>query len=132
MEKRFGKYIKNGNQMNEIIKAFIQKIKDKKRTQKEYYFALQLKNVHFMLNRPYEYYNYQNIQQLVKELDEMGRVPPLNTYSALTYLDFILEASLLQLVVRNYDMPLVTIKDLKARFLMISAFFDSPVILVIR
>lgn len=127
MERRFGKYIKNANQINEIIKAFIQKVKDKRRTQKEYYFTLQLKSGHFVLSRPYDFCNHLNVQQVSKELDEMGVAPPIASYRALTYIDMSLNASLLELVVRNYDLPLVSIKDPKMRFLMIMAFFKSPV-----
>ena len=79
------------NSMNDIIKALIQQIKEKRKNQKDYYFITHIENIKYTIDRPYEYCNYQNKLKFAKSLDETMNMPTVSAYKSLAYLDMRLD-----------------------------------------
>ncbi len=77
--------------------------------------------------KPAKYLSQKNAYDLSRQLDEAENVPPLETYRRLTYLDMSVNVKYAEIVVRNFDLPLLSITDLYGRYLMIMGYFHSDV-----
>ena len=81
----------------------------------------------YLMKKPAKYLSHENAYELSKELDEAEDVPPPDTYRKLGYLDMSVTAKYAEILVRNYDLPLMAINDLYGRYLMILGYFHSDV-----
>lgn len=125
LAKRFGKYMSKFRTSPEVSKAIFDRVKEKSRT--EGHCTTHLSEMHFELKKPAKYCHYKNMYEVVKELDEAESVPPIESCKFMSYMDLVFTAKLAEILVRGYDLPVVSINEMNARYLMIMSCFFSPV-----
>lgn len=110
----------------EFSKRILERLKSKVKDGQPY-CTTHLEGAIFRLKIPTKFKYDRNNYEYMKTLDEANEVPPFENFNHFIYLDMSLNAKYGEVIVRNFDLPLLTIDTIFARYMMILSYFSSTV-----
>lgn len=114
---------------SKIAKAVLSALKDQRKSAK--YCTTKFTSVHFIIKRPVEYTYGKKVYELIKELDETERVPPVDSFEGMNYMNFTVNVGLVELTVRHYELPFFTVGNFHLGCAVVAASFCSPVLILL-
>lgn len=108
----------------DLSKKVIERLKSK-RNEAHPFCTTHLLNTGFKLKIPKKFMSTFNIYECLREFDDAKDIPPFEAFSHLSYFDMVLSAKYGEILVRNYDLPLITFNHLSGRYKMIQTYFKS-------
>jgi len=120
--KYFGK-VKNQAGLTRII---LDRLKEKSK-ENNGYCTTHMTDARFQLKMPAKYKHFENAYELIKQLDEYKEQPPIEIYRWISYQDYVLDAKTAEILIRNYEKPIVYTNNFHARYMMIQTYFFPSV-----